>query len=72
MSKRDPKVRLSHRRDFAQKAVQRTRGKTRADVEHDEVLKLAVSRLLELIGEAASHVPADIRLGTRKSRGRRL
>jgi uncharacterized protein with HEPN domain len=38
-----------------------TRGKTRADVEHDEVLKLGVSRLLELIGEAATHVPADIR-----------
>jgi len=61
MSKHDPKVRLLHMRDFAQKAVQLTRGKTRADVEHDEVLRLAVSRLLELIGEAATHVPADVR-----------
>ena len=61
MSKHDPKVRLLHMRDFAQKAVQLTKGKTRADVEHDEVLKLAVSRLLELISEAATHVPAEIR-----------
>lgn len=57
MSKRDPKVRLLHTRDFAQKAVQLTADKTRGDLEQDEVLRLAVTRLLELVGEAATHIP---------------
>ena len=61
MSKHDPKVRLLHMRDFAQKAVQLTEGKTRADLEHDKVLRLAVTRLLELVGEAATHVPIEMR-----------
>jgi uncharacterized protein with HEPN domain len=61
MSKHDPKIRLLHMRDFAQKAVQLTEGKTRADLEQDEVLRLAVTRLLELVGEAATHVPIEMR-----------
>jgi uncharacterized protein with HEPN domain len=61
MSKHDPKVRLLHMRDFAQKAVQLTAEKTRADLEQDEVLRLAVTRLMELVGEAATHIPAEIR-----------
>ena len=61
MSRHDPKTRLLHMRDFARKAVQITNGKTRAELEGDEVLRLAVTRLMELIGEAATHIPPEIR-----------
>jgi uncharacterized protein with HEPN domain len=57
MPKRDPTVRLLHVRDFAQKALDLTEGKSREDLEQDEVLLLAVTHLLELVGEAAAHVP---------------
>jgi len=60
MSKHDPTVRLLHMRDFARKALQLTEGKTKADLERDEVLRLAVTHLLELVGEAAGRVPQDI------------
>jgi len=59
MSKREPRVRLLHMRDFAQKALQLTGGKTRADLENDEVLRLAVTHLLELVGEAAAQIPPE-------------
>jgi uncharacterized protein with HEPN domain len=59
MSRRDPKVRLLHMRDFARKAIELTRGKTRADLARDEVLRLALTHLVELVGEAASQVAPE-------------
>jgi uncharacterized protein with HEPN domain len=59
MSRRDPKVRLLHMRDFARKAIELTRGKTWADLASDEVLRLALTHLVELVGEAASQVAAE-------------
>jgi hypothetical protein len=35
-------------RDFTRKALELTRGKSRADLENDEVLRLALTRLVEL------------------------
>ena len=61
MSKRDPKVRLLHMREFARKAVGLTQGKSQTDLENDEVLRLAVTHLVELVGEAASQLPAESR-----------
>ena len=61
MSKRDPKVRLLHMRDYALKAVAMVEGQTRDDLNSDEKLRLALTHLVELVGEAASQVPADIR-----------
>ncbi len=60
MSRRDPRIRLLQMRDFARKALELTKGKTQADPEKDEVLRLAVTHLLELVGEGATHVPAEI------------
>ena len=57
MPRHDPQTRLLHMRDFARKALELTQGKSRADLENDEVLRLALTRLVELIGEAASHLP---------------
>ena len=49
-------ARLQHMLDAAQKAVAFTQGKSRAEVESDELLMLALVRLLEILGEAAKHV----------------
>lgn len=57
MLRRDPEVRLLHIRDFARKAIELTRDKTYAVFEADEVLRLALTHLVELVGEAANQVP---------------
>lgn len=47
--------------DSARKACEFTQGKTQADLESDEVLALAIVRLLEIIGEAAANVSSACR-----------
>ena len=47
------RVRLQHMLDAAQKAITLTAGRRRDDLESDEVLTLALTRLVEIIGEAA-------------------
>jgi uncharacterized protein with HEPN domain len=59
MSDRDPVVRLLHMRDYAAKIGTLISGKSKADLEQDEVLYLAITRLIELIGEAASQYPKE-------------
>ena len=61
MSQHDPMVRLLHMRDFAQKVVRMAQGQTRDDLDRDEKLLYALTRLVELIGEAASRLPLDVR-----------
>ena len=61
MSRHDPTVRLRHKRDFAAKALTLAGGKTRADLDQDELLCLALSRLVELVGEAAGQVSPEVR-----------
>ena len=41
----------------AQEVTALTRGKTRADVDSDRLLNLALVRLLQIIGEAANRIP---------------
>ena len=50
---------LRHMLDHALEAVAMTRGKTRADLDKDRQLNLALVRLLEIIGEAASRIPKE-------------
>ena len=50
---------LRHMLDHALEAVAMTKGKTRADLDKDRQLNLAVVRLLEIIGEAASRIPKE-------------
>jgi len=45
--------------DHALEAVAMTQGKKRADLDKDRQLNLALVRLLEIIGEAASRVPKE-------------
>lgn len=48
-------------RDAAEKAVAFTRHRTRADLDTDEQLMLAVVKLLEIVGEAAKNVSDETR-----------
>jgi uncharacterized protein with HEPN domain len=49
-------------RENAELALQMAKGKTGADIEADRMMALALERTLEIIGEAATHVPDDIRV----------
>lgn len=61
MSRHDPSVSLRHMRDHAHELTDIMRGRSRADLDTDRLLALAVVRLLEIIGEAAARVPAEER-----------
>jgi len=59
MSQHKSTVSLRHMLDHALEAVAMTKGKTRADLDKDRQLNLAVVRLLEIVGEAASRIPKE-------------
>ncbi len=47
--------------DFASKAVQFNKGKSRADLDSNEMLAMATIHLIEVIGEASRTVSAELR-----------
>jgi uncharacterized protein with HEPN domain len=57
----DDPDRLQHMYEAAEKAVRFARGKKRADIERDDVLQLALTHLIMIIGEAASRITAETR-----------
>jgi uncharacterized protein with HEPN domain len=61
MSRHDDGVRLRHMLDAAKQAIEFTRGKSNADLYRDAQLALALTRLVEIIGEAAKNVSAETR-----------
>ena len=52
----DDLARLRHMLDYAQEAIDLARGRVRADLDTDRQFNLAMTRLLEVVGEAASRV----------------
>lgn len=56
MTRRDPAVALRQMRDFAAEAVSLASGKTRHALDSDRMLFLALTRLVELVGEASTRV----------------
>ena len=52
---------LRHMIDAAEKAIAFTQGQELADLESDDMLALAVVRLLEILGEAGRNVSDDIK-----------
>jgi uncharacterized protein with HEPN domain len=54
-------VRLRHMHEAAAKAIAFTQNKKRSDLDNDEVLTLALIRLLEIIGEAAKSISEETR-----------
>lgn len=61
MPLRDPHVRLKHMLEYSREATGLMRGKTRGDLDTDRALGLATLRCLEIVGEAARHVPETVR-----------
>ena len=59
MSKIDDLTRLIHMLEAAQKINQYVQGETRDSLETDEKLALALVRLIEILGEAASKVSKE-------------
>ncbi len=60
MSK-DERIYLRHMLDAARKVTAFTQQRQREDMESDEMLSLAVVRLLEILGEASRNVPPYVR-----------
>jgi uncharacterized protein with HEPN domain len=54
-------VYLGHMLDMCKKGLEITAGKTRKDYEVDEVLKLALTHIIQVIGEAADHVSEEFK-----------
>lgn len=50
----DDQVRLRHLREAANKAIGYSKGKQRNDLDDDELLRLALTKLVEIVGEAAN------------------
>src|ERR1700734_5825 len=61
MTRHDPKISFQQMRDSVQEILSLTKGKSRADLIKDRVLNLALTRLLEVVGEAATRIPDDLR-----------
>ena len=61
MTRRDPAVALRQMRDFADEAVELTFAKPRSVLETDRTLFLALTRLVELVGEASTRVDDESR-----------
>ena len=61
MPRRETVARFRHMLDHAREAVAMVRGRTRNDIDTDRLLNLALVRLLEIIGEAASRVTKEER-----------
>jgi len=57
---RDDLIRLHHMLDAARKARRFVQCRERTDLEMDEMLSLAIVRLLEIVGEAATHVSEPV------------
>ena len=62
MSHLDDSTKIRHMLDAAEKAVLFMRDRTRTDLDSDEKLALAIVRLIEVLGEAASRVTDEYRL----------
>ena len=61
MPKHDPMVALRQMSEAAREAIELAAGKSRKDLDSDRLLSLALVRLLEVLGEAASRVPGEVR-----------
>ena len=61
MSQRDDRVYVGHMVDIANKAIGFVQGVTRENFDDDELLRLSLTHLLQVIGEAARRVSPDFR-----------
>jgi uncharacterized protein with HEPN domain len=61
MTQHDPTVRIRHMRDHAAEAIDMLGERTLAELRDDRMLQLALVQLIEIVGEAASRIPDEVR-----------
>jgi uncharacterized protein with HEPN domain len=61
MSQPDDETRLREMLDYAGRAVDAIRGRSRSDLDRDMIVAAALERFIEVIGEAAGRVSEDRR-----------
>ncbi|MFH1738310.1 MAG: HepT-like ribonuclease domain-containing protein [bacterium] len=61
MSRHDDTVSMQHMLDHAREALVMIQGKDRDDLDRERMLQLSLTRLIEIVGEAASRVSATTR-----------
>ena len=61
MSRRDDRISMQQMLDYARDAVSMAHGRKRSDLESDYMFQLALTRLVEIIGEAGSRVSIPVR-----------
>ena len=61
MTRRDPRLPLRQIVEHAREAIEMARGASREDLDRDRKLDLSLTRLLEIIGEAAARLPPEER-----------
>ena len=57
----DDRARLRRLAEAATKAVTYSADRQRGDLDRDELLRLVLTKLVEIVGEAAKHVSQDLR-----------
>jgi uncharacterized protein with HEPN domain len=61
MTRQDDCIRLRHMLEFACKCVRFTEGKSRSDLDQDEILTLATLYAIEFLGEASRTISEELR-----------
>jgi uncharacterized protein with HEPN domain len=61
MPQHDHRIRLRHMLRHSREAVSMAEGRQRSDLESDRKLELSLTRLVEIVGEAASKIHRDDR-----------
>jgi uncharacterized protein with HEPN domain len=61
MTQHNPDIRIRHMRDHAQEAIHMLGNSTLEELRQDRKLQLALVQLIEIVGEAASRIPDDVR-----------
>ncbi len=59
MSEHDDSVSLRHMLEYGREAAALLQARTREDLERDRMLQLALTRLVEVVGEAAARVSKE-------------
>jgi uncharacterized protein with HEPN domain len=61
MTRHDDVVRLRHMQDYARKAVEFTKNKSRSDLDADQMLALATVHCIEIVGEAVHSLSDELK-----------
>lgn len=59
MSRRDPRLPFFQIREHVKEIIEISEGKSREDLDQDRIYNLAITRLIEIIGEAANRVSIE-------------